>query len=61
MITGRKVKHIALIMEATRTSKTFVNCYQTTRSYNPKDSHLHDDIIFIISDLLSLRSKITYS
>jgi hypothetical protein len=31
---------IALIMEAARTSET-VNFYQTTRHYNPEDSHLH--------------------
>jgi hypothetical protein len=31
----------AMTMEAARTSKTSVNFYQTTRRYNPKDSHLH--------------------
>jgi hypothetical protein len=31
----------ALMMEAARTSETSVNFYQTTRRYNPKDSHLH--------------------
>jgi hypothetical protein len=30
----------ALIMEATRTSETLVNFYQTTQRYNPEDSHL---------------------
>jgi hypothetical protein len=28
------------MMEAARTSEPFVNFYQTTRSYNPEDSHL---------------------
>jgi hypothetical protein len=28
------------MMEAARTSKTLVNFYQTTRRYNPEDSHL---------------------
>jgi hypothetical protein len=32
---------IALTMEAARTSETLVNFYQTTRRYNPEDSHLH--------------------
>jgi hypothetical protein len=31
---------IALMMEATRTSETLVNFYQTTRRYNPEDSNL---------------------
>jgi hypothetical protein len=31
---------IALIMEAARTSEILVNFYQTTRRYNPEDSHL---------------------
>jgi hypothetical protein len=31
---------IALMLEATRTSETLVNFYQTTRRYNPEDSHL---------------------
>jgi hypothetical protein len=29
------------MMEAARTSETLVNFYQTTRRYNPEDSHLH--------------------
>jgi hypothetical protein len=29
------------MMEAARTSETFVNFYQTTRCYNPEDSNLH--------------------
>jgi hypothetical protein len=32
---------IALMMEAACTSETLVNFYQTTRRYNPEDSHLH--------------------
>jgi hypothetical protein len=31
---------IALMMEGARTSETLVNFYQTTRRYNPEDSHL---------------------
>jgi hypothetical protein len=30
---------IALMMEAARTSETLANFYQTTRRYNPEDSH----------------------
>jgi hypothetical protein len=30
----------ALMMEAARTSEALVNFYQTTRRYNPEDSHL---------------------
>jgi hypothetical protein len=32
---------IALIMDAASTSGTSVNFYQSTRHYNPEDSHLH--------------------
>jgi hypothetical protein len=31
---------IALMMEAARTCETLINFYQTTRRYNPEDSHL---------------------
>jgi hypothetical protein len=33
-------RFIALMMEAAKTSETLVNFYQTTRRYNPEDSHL---------------------
>jgi hypothetical protein len=33
-------RSIALMMEAARTSETSVNFYQTTRCYNPEDSHI---------------------
>jgi hypothetical protein len=32
---------ITLMMEAVSTSETTINYYQTTRRYNPEDSHLH--------------------
>jgi hypothetical protein len=32
---------IALMMEATGSSETSAYFYQTTRRYNPEDSHLH--------------------
>jgi hypothetical protein len=31
---------IALMMEAVQTSETLINSYQSTRRYNPDDSHL---------------------
>jgi hypothetical protein len=34
------MRAIALMMEAARASETLVNFYQTTRRYNPEDSHL---------------------
>jgi hypothetical protein len=37
-------KLVALMMEAARASEKLVNFYQTTRRYNPEDSHLHDKI-----------------
>jgi hypothetical protein len=46
MITNETMKMavfraIALMMEAARTSETLVQLYQTTRCYNPENSHLH--------------------
>jgi hypothetical protein len=38
---------MGLMMEAARTSETLVNFYQTTRRYNPEDSHLHSHFTFI--------------
>jgi hypothetical protein len=37
---------IALMMEAARASETLVNFYQTTRRYNPEDSHLQNHSSF---------------
>jgi hypothetical protein len=34
-------------MEAARTSETLVNFYQTTRRYNPEDSHLQIKYLFV--------------
>jgi hypothetical protein len=39
------IRAIALMMEAARTSKTLVNFYQTTRRFNPEDSHLGDSCL----------------
>jgi hypothetical protein len=35
------MRTIALMMEAASTSETLLNFGQTTRRYNPEDSHLH--------------------
>jgi hypothetical protein len=46
---------ITLLMEAARTSETSVNFYQTTRRYNPEDSHLrfHQSVSEIKDKLLN--------
>jgi hypothetical protein len=36
-----KMAIIALMMEAVQTSETLVNLFQSTRRYNPEDSHHH--------------------
>jgi hypothetical protein len=48
------VTSIDLMMEAARTSETFVNFYQTTRRYNPEDSHLPSIIYLLRSAFLSV-------
>jgi hypothetical protein len=40
VVAPRSLLLIVLMMEAARSSETLVNFYQTTRRYNPKDSHL---------------------
>jgi hypothetical protein len=39
----RAIPIVALMMEAASTSGMSVNFYQTTRRYNPEDSHLSDN------------------
>jgi uncharacterized protein with FMN-binding domain len=39
VLTAASMK-MAVIREAASTSETLVNFYQTTRRYNPEDSHL---------------------
>jgi hypothetical protein len=34
-------KYIDLVMQTVQTSETFVNLHESTRRYNPEDSHLH--------------------
>jgi hypothetical protein len=36
------------MMEAARTSETLENFYQTTRYYNPEDSHLHKESVAVV-------------
>jgi hypothetical protein len=40
------IRAIVLMMEAAKTSETSVNLYQTTRRYNPEDSHLRFSAVF---------------
>jgi hypothetical protein len=39
------------MMEAARISETLVNFYQTTRRYNPEDSHLRRKVSLEIFEL----------
>jgi hypothetical protein len=39
-VSASIIRAISLMMEAASTSETSVNFYQTTRRYNPEDSHL---------------------
>jgi hypothetical protein len=50
------VASIALIMEAARSSETLVNFYQTTRHYNPEDSHQR---VFLSQTWWKCNKKIT--
>jgi hypothetical protein len=45
------------MLEAARTSETLVNFYQTTRRYNPEDSHLRklELLNYLLSVVLSPR------
>jgi hypothetical protein len=48
---------LSLMMEAARTSETLVNFYQTTRPYNPEDSHfpnIQDHTILNTENLMFL-------
>jgi hypothetical protein len=49
---------IALMMEAARTSETLVNFYQTTRRYNPEDSHLR--CIVVLHATKNIKEKVAY-
>jgi hypothetical protein len=42
-----EVQGHALMLEAARTSESSVDFYQTTRRYNPEDSHLHTWFLFL--------------
>jgi hypothetical protein len=49
---------IALMMEAARTSETLVNFYQTTRRYNPEDSHLRDGSCCFVDTMLRISGSV---
>jgi hypothetical protein len=52
------------MMEAAKTSEMLVNFYQTTRRYNPEDSHLRthrrENLKSYNSNLLLTLSKVTH-
>jgi hypothetical protein len=61
MVTMRGIKYSSLhvlqvvfdtsMMEAASTFETSVNVYQTTRRYNPEDSHFYDVVLLGCDDL----------
>jgi hypothetical protein len=53
----QRMWNIALMMEAARISETLVNFYQTTRCYNPEDSHLHK--CFVIPVIIGATGIVT--
>jgi hypothetical protein len=54
---------IALMMEAARTSETLVNFYQTTRRYNPEDSHLRNmsSCVRALYESVGIETQIKYT
>jgi hypothetical protein len=53
----RRRRAIALMMEAARTSETLVNFYQTTRRYNPEDSHLLRFLMYLFVCNTSINTR----
>jgi hypothetical protein len=49
------------MMEAARTSETLVNFCQTTRRYNPEDSHLHIVSSFDVSQTEYVSEYVTHA
>jgi hypothetical protein len=45
------------MMEGARTSETLVNFYQTTRRYNPQDSHLHETVSCISQEQRKVKPR----